>query len=197
MEERGHDLKKLIEELDLADDIDLSDIPDMELYMEQLLTFFDKKLGHLKRDNTDKIFTKTMINNYTKGGLLPPPQNKKYGKEHIILLILVYNLKNILSFNDIGTLFAPVLKNIEQSDDDIVSLEDIYSTLVDLKRYEFADFRQTFSEKFKLISDKTLSIQNKQEQELAQLFLTVIMLVAQANAAKRMAEQIIDKYFKG
>ncbi|AEF94573.1 Domain of unknown function DUF1836 [Desulfotomaculum nigrificans CO-1-SRB] len=197
MEERGHDLKKLIEELDLADDIDLSDIPDMELYMEQLLTFFDKKLGHLKRDNTDKIFTKTMINNYTKGGLLPPPQNKKYGKEHIILLILVYNLKNILSFNDIGTLFAPVLKNIEQSDDDIVSLEDIYSTLVDLKRYEFADFRQTFNEKFKLISDKTLSIQNKQEQELAQLFLTVIMLVAQANAAKRMAEQIIDKYFKG
>lgn len=195
MAEDNRGLKELIEELDLADEIELSDIPDIELYMEQLLTFFDKKLGHLKRDTNDKIFTKTMVNNYTKDGLLPPPQNKKYGKEHIILLILIYNLKNILSFNDISSLFAPILKNIEQSDDDIVSLEDIYSALVNLKQYEFADFRQTLTEKFKLISDKTLSIENESEKELAQLFLTVIMLIAQANAAKRMAEQIIDKYF--
>jgi len=196
MDFREKRLEKLVDELNLSDDITLSDMPEIELYMDQLLTFFDMKLGHLKRAEKDKVLTKTMINNYTKDGLLPPPKNKKYNKDHIILLILIFNLKNILSFSDIGLLFAAVLKNIEKSEDDILSLEDIYSTLTDLKKNELADFCATFSERFKVIREKTLTIESERDRDLAELFLTIIMLVAQANAAKRLAEKIIDHSFK-
>jgi len=189
-------LSKIGDELFLADEIKLSEIPDIQLYMEQILGFLDNKLGHLKRSEDDKVFTKTMINNYTKAGILHPPQNKKYTKEHIILLVLVYNLKNILTINDIKTMFEPVLNDINSRADDIMPLEEIYATYLELKEGELEEFRNTFNEKFKLVREKTANIQDEKTQDLAEVFLTVLMLTAQANASKRLAEKIIDGFFK-
>jgi len=186
-------LEKLIDNLALTDQIKLSDIPEMALYMDQLLTFLDSKLLSYKRDEEDKLLTKTMINNYTKIGLIPKPINKKYNKYHSILLILIYNLKNVLSISDIQSLFTPILNNIDIPDDDVIPLEEIYSTFLELKQDEYEEFTNTFNEKHNTIKGKT---QNTTDEQLAELFLTVIMLVAQANASKRLAEKIIDNYFK-
>ena len=73
--------------------IEPSDIPNIDLYMDQVTTFMETKLSGYKRNDKDKILTKTMINNYTKNELLPPPEKKRYSKEHIILLIY----KNIIN----------------------------------------------------------------------------------------------------
>jgi hypothetical protein len=189
------ELIKLINELSLLDDIKLSDIPDMNLYMEQVTTLIDDKLGHLKRAEEDKILTKTMINNYTKSGILMPPKNKKYNKQHIILLVLIYYLKQILSINDIHTLLAPILNDIETLDDDLISINDIYSTFLEIKHNEFEDYSDIFGSKFNLIDEKISKIDSENKSK-AELFLIVIMLVAQADAQKRLAEKIIDKYFK-
>lgn len=188
-------LSQLIDDMSLLDDIELSQIPDIDLYMDQLTTFFDDKLGHLKRSDDDKILTKTMINNYTKSGLLMPPKNKKYSKRHMILLILIYHLKQILSINDIQAIIKPILNNIGSEDDDIIPIEDIYSTILQIKHKELESFCCMFDEKFKMIQEKTGTLEGR-NKELAELFLTVLILVAQADAQKRLAERIIDKYFK-
>lgn len=190
------DLSRLVDELNLSEKVTLPDI-EINLYMDQLLKFLNEKLKSFKRGEKSPL-SKTMINNYTKGGLLNPPKNKKYNREHIILLILVYNLKNILSISDIKTLFAPILKNMDKSevDDNIISLEDIYSVLMELKEDEYEEFKKTFNENYTIIKEKTSNITNERNQDMAELFLTVIMLTAQANACKRMAEKIIDNYFK-
>ena len=65
----------------------------------------DKHLKSSKRYSEDKLLTKTMINNYTKNELLPPPIKKKYTKEHMFLLIFIYYFKNILSISDIQSIF--------------------------------------------------------------------------------------------
>ena len=77
------------------------DIPSIELYMDQVTTFMDRYLSKNKRTEEDKTLTKTMINNYTKNDLLPPPNKKRYSKEHIILLIYIYYFKNVVTINDI------------------------------------------------------------------------------------------------
>lgn len=189
------DLSKLIIDMSLLDDIKLTQIPDIDLYMDQVTTFFDDKLGHLKRDEDDKILTKTMINNYTKAGILMPSHNKKYSKRHMILLILIYYLKQILSINDIRAIIGPILNNISTAEDDIIALDDIYNTILEIKQKEFEDYCDVFDDKFNVIREKTkeLSGENK---DLAELFLTVLILVAQADAQKRLAEKIIDNYFK-
>lgn len=188
------DLRHLVDELSLTQDISLGEIPDIDLYMEQLTSFMDNRLGTHKRDEQDKVLTKTMINNYTKAGLVMPPVNKKYNQRHVILLILIYYLKNILSINDIKRLFEPVLNNISTPEDDLISLEDIYSTFLEVKNIELASFYENMIKKSNMIKEKTDLIA-KDGKHTAELFLIVIMLVAQANAHKKLAEKIIDNYF--
>lgn len=189
------ELIELVRDLFLNDKIHISDIPDLNLYMDQVTSFIDEKLEGLKRHEDDKILTKTMINNYTKYGLLMPPKNKKYNKQHIILMILVYYLKQILSLEDIKLLFDPILKDMSNTEDDMISLDDIYSIFIDLKDNEIENFLGTLSGNVNSIKEKVEDL-DSENQDLAQLFLTVIMLVAQANAQKRLAEKIIDVYFK-
>ena len=86
-------------------------IPDIPLYMDQITTFMDAKLAACKRHPEDKIYTKTMINNYTKNKLIPPPDKKKYSRDHLLLLIYVYYLKDFLQISDIQALLTP-LKDI-------------------------------------------------------------------------------------
>ncbi len=84
---------------------DLKDIPRIPLYMEQLTSFFDETLACARRNEDDKILTKTMINNYTKEGTLPRPNGKKYSREHMIRLMYIFMLKQVLSLQDIKTMF--------------------------------------------------------------------------------------------
>ena len=71
------------------------DIPAIELYVDQVTRFMDQHPSGNKRSEEDKILTKTMINNYTKNRLIPPPEMKRYSKEHIILLITQFWINHL------------------------------------------------------------------------------------------------------
>ena len=113
--------------------IEPDDVPDIPLYMDQITTFMETKLAACKRQDEDKILTKTMINNYTKNRLIPPPDKKKYSKDHLIMLIYVYYLKDFLSISDIKTLLDPLKESYFQSDDNL-SMQEIYRHAFDLIR---------------------------------------------------------------
>lgn len=178
-----------------GDDIPLAAIPDIELYMEQLLTFLNAKLEPFKRQGGDKLLTKTMINNYTKYQLLIPPHNKKYTKEHLLLLILIYQLKNVLDLGDVKRLFSPILRDLSTADDDVMPLAGIYAAFLDLKKEQFDDFHGGFAAKLAAIDAKTAAVDDEESRGIAKMFLIVLMLVAQANACKHLAERLIDAYF--
>lgn len=193
----GFDKNELIRMVNLLqgqEDIRVTDIPDIELYMDQLLTFLNGKLKTFAREPDDKILTKTMINNYTKFQLLTPPRNKKYSKEHILLLILIYQLKNVLTIGDIKRLFTPILKDISTPDDDLMPLSQIYASFLDLKALQSDDFCDNLAAKFESIRSMTTTLEDEESRDTATVFLIVLMLVAQANAAKFLAERIIDEY---
>ena len=71
-------LSELLKQLKSIDYIKPEDIPNIDLYMDQVTTFMDEQLAASKRYESDKILTKTMINNYAKNNLLPSPDKKKY-----------------------------------------------------------------------------------------------------------------------
>ena len=77
-------VRNIIENLQKLDYIMPDEIPNIDLYMDQVTTFMDEHLSESKRHQEDKVLTKTMINNYTKNHLLPPPKKKKYSKEHML-----------------------------------------------------------------------------------------------------------------
>lgn len=91
--------------------IHTSDIPGIDLYMDQVTTFLQDNLRGLSRDpDDDKFLTKTMINNYVKNKVLIPPVKKKYSRDHMMLLIMIYYMKSFLSIGDIRTVISPIME---------------------------------------------------------------------------------------
>jgi hypothetical protein len=122
-------IKDIIEMAGGLDYINPKDIPTIDLYMDQLTTFMEEQIGKNRRNDEDKVMTKTMINNYTKNKLLPSPNKKKYSKKHLILLIHIYYLKNMLSINDIHTLLEPLIDDYFETESGVSDISDIYEHL--------------------------------------------------------------------
>lgn len=96
-----------------------ADIPGIDLYMDQVTTFLQENLRGLSRaPEDDKFLTKTMINNYVKNKVLIPPVRKKYSREHMMLLIMIYYMKSFLSIGDIRSITGPVMDRYAASASD-------------------------------------------------------------------------------
>lgn len=78
-------------------------LPDIDLYMDQVLVVLEKYLSVFKRDKEEKIITAAMINNYVKQKITLPPVNKKYTRYHLAYLYTVCVLKNIMGLSEICT----------------------------------------------------------------------------------------------
>ena len=82
------------------------EIPQLELYMDQVIRFMETRLDGLRTAGDERMITKTMINNYVKAGLIDKPRQKRYRPDQLMALVMVFHLKNVTSMNAIGRLFA-------------------------------------------------------------------------------------------
>ena len=139
-------LESILDSLDRIDYVKSEDIPDIQLYMDQVTTFMDSHLASTRRYPSDKILTKTMINNYAKNHLLPPPEKKKYSREHMLLMLFIYYFKSFLSITDIQTLMEPLTGKYFQKEDGY-NLESIYNEVMELEKSQVSPV-QYFSEQF-------------------------------------------------
>lgn len=189
--DRNDLLNSILESLSRIDYIKPDEIPDIELYMDQVTTFIDSHLKDSKRYQDDKVLTKTMINNYAKNNLLPPPVKKKYSKEHILMLIYIYYFKNILSINDIQNLLNPLAEKYFNTTKEI-NLEDVYSEIFGLESTQIDLLKQDITDKF-TASQKTFESAGEEDREFLTLFSFVCMLSFDVYSKKLLIEKIIDQ----
>lgn len=172
------------------------DIPSIELYMDQVTTFMDSQLNKNKRRDNDKTLTKTMINNYTKNSLLPPPEKKKYTKNHIYMLIYIYYLKNFLSISDIHQLLTPMLESFYSlPKDDVHSLENIYKDIFGLVKEHNATVISDVEKTYKLAMSKyDLDTDNPNNNFLTD-FAYIALLGYEIFIKKQVIEKMIDELY--
>ncbi|MBP1570328.1 MAG: DUF1836 domain-containing protein [Oscillospiraceae bacterium] len=82
------------------------EIPDIDLYMDQLLVYIDKVLAPLSVNEQEKALTTSMVNNYVKQGILPATVKKRYSRDHVVILIEICLAKQLYSIGEIGKLIA-------------------------------------------------------------------------------------------
>ncbi|MBQ2935802.1 MAG: DUF1836 domain-containing protein [Lachnospiraceae bacterium] len=185
-------LSSILESLDRIHHIKLEDIPNIELYMDQVTTFMEHNLKSSLRNPEDKILTKTMINNYAKNDLLPPPVKKKYSREHIIMLIFIYYYKGILSINDIQALLGPLTEQYFQGEGDI-NLGAIYEEVFSLEKAQVDAMKEDVVTKFEMAH--TLFEDAKEEdKETLQMFSFICLLSFDVYLKKLMIEKMLDNY---
>lgn len=170
--------------------INPEDIPNIELYMDQVTTFMDSQLASSKRYPEDKILTKTMINNYAKNHLLPSPNKKKYSKEHQLMLIFIYYFKSILSITDIQALLNPISEKYFQKKDGI-NVESLYREVFSLEDDQVEHMKEDLIEKYR-ISQKTFTDAPGEDQEFLHLFSFICLLSFDVYVKKQLIEKLID-----
>ncbi|MCR5654759.1 MAG: DUF1836 domain-containing protein [Lachnospiraceae bacterium] len=184
-------LNSIMESFDRIAHIESEDIPNIDLYMDQVTTFMERNLRSATRNpGEDKILTKTMINNYAKNDLLPPPVKKKYSKEHVLMLIFIYYFKGVLSIGDIQKLLNPLAEKYFQSEDGF-TLTDVYDEVFRLEEMKVeglkADVRNLFAE-----AEKTFPDAAKDDREFLQRFALICMLSYDVYVKKLLIEKLID-----
>ena len=186
-------LNSILDSLDRITYIKAEDIPNIDLYMDQVTTFMESRLKRTTRNpGEDKILTKTMINNYAKNDLLPPPFKKKYSREHVMLLVFIYYYKGILSINDIQELLEPITRQFFGSKD-AFNLETIYETAFGLEQGQIDALKKDITEKFQTAKGTFLDAP-EESQEFLQVFSFICMLGFDVYLKKLLIEKMIDSF---
>ena len=180
-----NDMIKHFEGLDI---VKSEDIPDISLYMDQMTSFIDEKLESFKREEDDKLLTKTMINNYTKNKLLPPSDKKKYTKNHVMLLILIYFYKNVLSFADIKRLCdLSIYNDFGKGDESLSQLYDMLIHIEDDKKNEIVD---DLKKRLEYAKNKVDAFDKKDEN--VELFTFLSDIVMEVYFKQHLIEYILN-----
>jgi len=171
--------------------IQIEDIPEYKLYISQIEELFEKKLGNIDElDDDKKVLSKTMIQNYIKDGLVMPPDGKSYNKNHIILLIFIYNLKSILTIKDIKKLLFPLI-DIDQSDSEKIDI--IYENYIKVRERLTDTYIENFTDAVADVYEDFELEQFAQEwPKESNIIFIVFLLVLQADMCKKTAEYLID-----
>ena len=187
-------LRSVLEAFNSFSYISPEDVPDIPLYMDQITSFMDAKLARCKRYPDDKILTKTMINNYTKNRLIPPPDKKKYSKDHLLLLIYVYYLKDFLQISDIKTLLSPLTEKYFSSGSEETdrTLHSIYESAFQLVRGQTGDMAKDLMRSWRKATGAFPDADSEDEQYL-HIFAFVCLLSFDVYVKKKLIETVVDE----
>jgi len=150
-------------------------LPDIDLYMDQVITYMERQMNFLNNNLEEKIITPSMINNYVKYKQIPSPVKKKYSKEHLGYLLTVCMLKQVLPINDISKLI-----NSQRGKMDMSELYNSFCSVQD-------EAVQTVSERVREVASAVMEPESEDV-----LSMLALRLAVEANASRIAAEKILD-----
>ena len=187
-------LKSILDNISATDYIKTADIPNIELYMDQVTTFMDSQMASSRRYPDDKVLTKTMINNYAKNHLLPSPNKKKYSKEHVLMLIFIYYFKSFLSISDIQALLTPLADKYFQKNNGL-NMEDLYNEVFGMEKEQVENLKKDLMEKYDTASESFADADaDEKDREFLTMFSFICLLSFDVYMKKQLIESIIDSF---
>ncbi|MGI5989193.1 MAG: DUF1836 domain-containing protein [Lachnospiraceae bacterium] len=183
-------MKKALDQIGKNQAIAPGDVPDIPLYMDQVLTLMDR---YFPQENKEHAFTKTMINNYVKSGLLPPPDKKKYSPEHIYKLFIIYYMKSILKIDEISTVLKPAANQTaaRKKNSDILTY---YKELWQVAGKHMDDFTKSLEAAREEADASFADEKNESRRSDLQFSLFISLLSLDAWLRKTAAETMISEY---
>ena len=133
------------------------DIPAIDLYVDQITNLVSERLKSGSERYYDRQLTKTMINNYSKDGLITPVKGKKYNKEQIIQILTVYTLKNTLSIGEIKRLLQGAYSTEGFDGESLIRLYDEYLEIKDENRQLSREILDTLMDTYRMLRQRNLS----------------------------------------
>lgn len=174
--------------IDRDDQVKIATLSD-ELTISQVVKFFERQ---------GKNFTKTMIQNYIRVGVLPPPLEKRhYTKNHLVLLTLIDSLKAIYSLEEIRLVLEPIRNNPDIFEDDILKITDVYKNYLAMRKESLSRWKASLPTLLDNL-DGLLGEDGVKEHEknIVMPFMTALTIMAETIAMKDLINEIMKQYIK-
>ena len=176
MSQWKNEVEGIAREMSRAPQLQPEEIPDLEIYMDQLTTYLDKRLSFYSREAEAPFITRSMVNNYSKARLLPPPVSKRYSRIHMMVLSLICQLKRLFTIQDLGRLLAPVSQEKQA--------EGLYRLFLEAQREVFAHTLE--------MTRELLAPRDEEGDGLEEKSALVVQLAVRAQRDLLLAERILD-----
>ncbi len=161
-----------------------------ELTISQVVKFFEKQ---------GKYFTKTMIQNYVRVKVLPPPVDKRYyTRNHLVLLAIINHLKEIYSLDEIKAVLGPIRNNPEIFEDDILQATDLYKNYLNMRMESLIRWKNSLPAVFDGVEDQLDKdhVMNEEDRNIAKPFLIALTVMAETIAMKDLIKEITKVYIR-
>ena len=179
-----NELKALLAEAVRDADLHPHEIPSIDLYLDQITSLADEKRREGSPRFADRALTKTMINNYSKDGLLSPIKGKKYSKEQILQMLMVYEMKKTISIGEIKR----VLQNLYALPEyDAATLERIYTRYLAIKEKERA---ATVDAVLNFANQETLDLESEKD-----FLVFLLSLSAMSSYLKNTVQILLEAHY--
>ena len=168
-------------------DVDLSDtdIPSIDLYLDQILSLVAEKNAVSTPRYRDRALTKTMVNNYSKNELISPIEGKKYSRSHIVEMLLIYALKNTLSIEEIKRVLIGVREEGGFAGEDITRAYHEFLSLKENNRHRVAEIVENVLEKDGLETDTDYGF-----------FLSLLDVLSLSAYLKEVGREMLESRYK-
>lgn len=171
--------------------IPYEDLPRYDFFLSQVIDYLNDKFEGEK-------YTNNIVQNYIKNEVISKPEDGKkrgYTKVHLAQLVLLSYMRPILTTEEIKKVFGLAFNDINNGDDDIISWEKAYKIFSDIQKDSFEDFleKKHFNEERLESIVKDMKLEHKDEERIM-VFLSVMTLICQASAMKKLVQNIVNRY---
>ena len=184
-------IKSLAKEISENNLIPYSDLPQYDLFLSQVIDFLNDKF-------TDEKYTNNIVQNYIKSEVITRPEDGKkrgYTKLHLVQLILLSYMRPVLTTEEIRKVFSLAFNEINDRNDDIISWETAYKIFTEIQEESYDSILgKPLVDECKLDGIMgNLKLDEKDEDRI-RVFVSVISLIAQASAIKKLVQKIANEY---
>lgn len=167
------------------------DLPKYDLFLSQVIDYLNDKFE-------GEQYTNNIVQNYIKSEVISRPEDGKkrgYTKLHLAQLVLLSYMRPILTTEEMRKVFSLAFNEINDKSDDIISWEMAYQIFSDIQKESYQDFlsKNPFDEKRLKETIKSLGLKGKDEERIT-VFITVMNLICQASAIKKLVQQIVLEF---
>lgn len=185
--------EKTIKELEDFSLPEYKELPDIALYMEQVVGYIKECLEQFSKKD-DSIITPFMVNNYVKAKIINPPKDKKYNRDHIGYLIAISMLKSVVSMRDIA-----VFIDLDRKSDLYTDKQNLYSFFKSIENESLKNVIHKVKSRTEVFKKASNSKRNKKENfsenlyEQANLAYIALRLYTESECNKLIADKIMSQ----
>ena len=184
-------IKELAEEMAKSSMISYDDLPQYDLFLSQVIDFLNDIF-------IDDKYTNNIVQNYIKSEVISKPEDGKkrgYTKMHLTQLVLLSNMRPVLTTEEIKKVFRLAFNEINDRDDDIITWEAAFKVFAEIQKKSFDSFiNNPIGDSTKLDDIMKEFNLNKKDEERIRIFVLVISLVAQASVVKKLVQRTVREY---